>query len=164
MVVAAIAGGVAAVSVVAKYKANAAQKAAAEEQARSIQAAAVSKPAATVSRAKVKSSGTRKAAQVTTAAEQPQSAQPDTPGTPARPIPSTDELESSGASQLPPYLAVSVPPQGIREEKRGKATYMLWDTHRQQLATDDVYVLKRDVSEGKFVKLNGVKAQVAKAP
>ena len=61
-------------------------------------------------------------------------------------------------------MAVPVPPQGIPAEKRGKATYMLWDTHKQQLATDDVYVLKKEVQEGKLVKLNGVKAQVAKAP
>ena len=65
---------------------------------------------------------------------------------------------------MPNFLAVPVPPQNIPEEKGRTATYMLWDTHRQQLATDDVYVLKREVRGGATVKLDRVKAKVAANP
>ena len=184
MVIVAISSGVAAVAVIAKYKASAEQKAAAEQQMRSLHAAVAAKSGATPGSAKVKSHATAKVAPTThgaarktvgsaaASAANPDAAateklpppQTDVPGAPARPIPSTDELEDSAARLLPPYIAVPVPPQGIPAEKRGKATYMLWDTHKQQLATDDVYVLKKEVQEGKLVKLNGVKAQVAKAP
>ena len=187
MVIVAISSGVAAVAVIAKYKASAEQKAAAEQQMRSLHAAVAAKSGATPGSAKVKSHATAKVAPTThgaarktvgsatasaasaanpdaAATEKLPPAQPDVPGTPARQIPSTDELDDSAARLLPPYMAVPVPPQGIPAEKRGKATYMLWDTHKQQLATDDVYVLKKEVQEGKLVKLNGVKAQVAKAP
>ena len=84
-------------------------------------------------------------------------------GFPARPIPSSEEMEKSLEHRLPAYLAVPVPRQEIASEEGGKATCMLWDMHRQQLATDDVYVLKNEVRNGATVKLNGVKAQVANA-
>ena len=183
MVIVAISSGVAAVAVIAKYKASAEQKAAAEQQMRSLHAAVAAKSGATPGSAKVKSHATAKVAPTThgaarktvgsaaasaanpdAAAEKLPPTPVDVPGSPARQIPSTDELDDSAARLLPPYMAVPVPPQGIPAEKRGKATYMLWDTHKQQLATDDVYVLKKEVQEGKLVKLNGVKAQVAKAP
>ena len=53
--------------------------------------------------------------------------------------------------------------QNIPAEEGGKATYMVWDTHRQQLATDDVYVVNREARAGATVKLNGIKAKVAAA-
>lgn len=74
-----------------------------------------------------------------------------------------EALVASAAAHLPKYLAVSVPSQGIAAEQGGKSTVMLWDTHRQRLVTDDVYVLKRDLRAGVTVKLNGVKAHVASA-
>ena len=74
-----------------------------------------------------------------------------------------ESLVASAAAHLPKYLAVAVPPQGVAEEQGGKSTIMLYDTQRQQLVTDDVYVLKKGVRAGKTVKLNGVKAYVASA-
>ena len=117
--------------------------------------------------------GTRKAASAAAAANpdpthavatgKPQPAQPGEPANLPRPIPSTDELDAGGARHLPHFLAVSVPPQNIPAEAGGKATYMVWDTHRQQLATDDVYVVNKDVRAGATVKLDGMKAKIAKA-
>ena len=166
------AGAIVAVIVIAKYKANPQQIAAAEEQVRAIYAEAAT-PASKRQRAHVNAETKHAAAPAEGAVnaaggrvadgKKPQAAQADVPETPARPIPSTDELDTSGARHLPHYLAVPVPPQNIPEEKDGKATYMLWDTHRQQLATDDVYVLKNDVRNGKIVKLDGFKAKIAKA-
>jgi len=78
----------------------------------------------------------------------------------ARPIPSTDDL----AASVPQFIAVPVPPRRVPEEQGGKATYMLYDTHRQTLASDDVFVLNRDIRNQATVDLGGVKASVARNP
>jgi len=162
MLVGAIAGGGAVVTVVvvAKYKANEQQKAAAAERARAATLALAAHAPLAKHRATAPSEPRQQAAATNPAAavvEKPQ------PGQPARPIPTPEEMEEALTHKLPAYLAVPVPKQQIAAEERGEATYMLWDTHRQQLVTDDVYVLKHDVRAGVTVKLNGVKAHVASA-
>jgi hypothetical protein len=180
--VGAIAGasaGTVAIVVIAKYKADERQKAAAEQQARiatvALAAHSVSKRHRSRARAESKKRNAETADQSneagatkpgttdTASVGQPQPAQPGAPSNTARPIPSAEEMEEALAHRLPAYLAVPVPRQQIAAEERGQATYMLWDTHRQQLVTDDVYVLKHDVRDGATVKLNGLKAQVANA-
>ncbi len=155
------AGAVVTVVVVAKYKANEKQKAAAAERARAATVALAAQAPAGKHRARAqveprqKITATNPAAAV--AVQNPQ------PGQPARPIPTPEEMEEALTHKLPAYLAVPVPKQQIAAEEKGEATYMLWDTHRQQLVTDDVYVLKHDVRAGVTVKLGGVKAHVASA-
>lgn len=137
------------IDVIAKYKANQEQRAAADRRARAAYAAAMNR-----SRSRAKAAAKAKArATQSVPASQSSSA--------ARSIPSTDEVEKSAKAGVPKYLAVSVPPQENTQEKGGKGTYMLWDTQKQQLASDDVYVVKNDVRNGSTVKLNGVKAEVA---
>ncbi len=75
----------------------------------------------------------------------------------------TESLSASASAHMPRYLAVNVPMQGVAEERKGKSTVMLWDTRRNQLVTDYVYVLKRELQEGKTVKIAGVSAHVAAA-
>ena len=153
------AGTVVAVVVVAKYKANEQQKAVAAERARAATVAIAAQAPAVKHRAKVQPEPRQKIAATNAAAvvENPQ------PGQPARAIPTPEEMEEALTHKLPAYLAVPVPKQQIAAEAKGEATYMLWDTHRQQLVTDDVYVLKHDVRAGVTVKLSGVKARVASA-
>ncbi len=154
------AGTVVAVVVVAKYKANEQQKAAAAERARAATVAIAAQAPVAKHSAKSQPQPRQKIAVTNPAAavvENPQ------PGQPARAIPTPEEMEEALTHKLPAYLAVPVPKQQIAAEEKGEATYMLWDTHRQQLATDDVYVLKHDVRAGVTVKLNGVKARVASA-
>lgn len=171
MVIGAIAGaGTVAIIVIAKYKANAAQIAAAKQQVHAIYADAA-KPASQRKREHVKDAKRRADAAAAVNADagdvavggKPQAAHAAEAANLPQPIPSTDELDTSGARHLPHFLAVPVPPQHIPAEEGGKATYMVWDTHRQQLATDDVYVVNRDVRAGAIVKLDGMKAKVAKA-
>lgn len=69
--------------------------------------------------------------------------------------------DASAAAHLPKYLAVSVPLQGVAEERNGKGAVMLWDTRRNQLVNDSVYVLKRELQDGRTVKIAGYQAQVA---
>ena len=153
------AGTVVAVVVVAKYKANEQQKAAAAERARAATVAIAAQAPAAKHHAKAQPQPRQKIAATNAAAvvENPQ------PGQPARAIPTPEEMEEALTHKLPAYLAVPVPKQQIAAEEKGEATYMLWDTHRQQLVTDDVYVLKHDVRAGVTVKLSGVKARVASA-
>ncbi len=153
------AGTVVAVVVVAKYKANEQQKAAAAERARAATVAIAAQAPVAKHSAKSQPQPRQKIAATNpaTVVENPQ------PGQPARAIPTPEEMEEALTHKLPAYLAVPVPKQQIAAEEKGEATYMLWDTHRQQLATDDVYVLKHDVRAGVTVKLNGVKARVASA-
>ena len=153
------AGAVVTVVVVAKYKANEKQKAVAAERARAATVALAKAPAAK-HRAKAQPEPRQKITATNPAAVAVQNPQP---GQPARPIPTPEEMEEALTHKLPKYLAVPVPKQQIAAEEKGEATYMLWDTHRQQLVTDDVYVLKHDVRAGVTVKLGGVKAQVASA-
>lgn len=164
-------GAVVTAVVIAKYKANEQQKAAAAERARIATVALAAKPAAAKpagrkQRAAVEA-GMKNRAPVTVTAPatvKPQaSARAETPAAPARSLPSAEEVDQALTHNLPAYLAVPVPRQEIAAEERGQATYMLWDTHRQQLKSDDVYVLKRDVRDGATVKLAGLKAQVASA-
>ena len=164
MVIGAIAGAgtVITLVVIAKYKANAQQIAVAQAEVRAYYAEAA-KPASKPGGAHPKVEARHAAAPAPGAGEKPQAAQAEVHENPARPIPSTDELDTSGARHLPHFLAVPVPPQNIPAEEGGKATYMVWDTHRQQLATDDVYVVNREARAGATVKLNGIKAKVAAA-
>ena len=173
MVIGAIAGaGTVAIIVIAKYKANAAQIAAAQQQVHAFYADAA-KPASQRKHDHVKdakkhadaaAAGVANAeAGHVAAGGKPQPAHAAEAANLPQPIPSTDELDTSGARHLPHFLAVPVPPQHIPAEEGGKATYMVWDTHRQQLATDDVYVVNRDVRAGAIVKLDGMKAKVARA-
>ena len=164
------AGAVVAIVVIAKYKANARQIAAAKEQVRAVYADAAkpkserghphltekARNAATAPEPAAKAGAAQAAKAEKAAAAEVADATP-------RQIPSTDELDTSGARHLPRFLAVPVPPQNIPAEQGGKGTYMVWDTHRQQLATDDVYVVDRDVRAGSIVKLDGMKAKIAKA-
>lgn len=158
-----------AVVVIAKYKANERQKAAAEEQARiaTVALAQTAKPAPRKQSSVVEAASKQRLAQpragnpVTAPVVKQQPAKAGVAAAPARPIPSAEEMDKALARELPAYLAVPVPRQQIAAEEGGQATYMLWDTHRQQLATDDVYVLKNDVRNGATVKLDGIKAQVA---
>lgn len=166
---AAAAGTMVAIVVVAKYKANERQKAAAEEQARiaTVALAQTAKAAPRKQRSVVEAASKKRIAEtgpgnpVTAPVEKPRAGKVQVAATPARPIPSAEEMDKALARELPAYLAVPVPRQQIAAEEGGQATYMLWDTHRQQLATDDVYVLKNDVRNGATVKLDGIKAQVA---
>ncbi len=155
------AGTVVAVVVVAKYKANERQKTAATARARAATVELAAHPVAGKHHVKAQAAPKKKAAaanpDVVVAVENPK------PEQPARPIPSPEEMEEALTHKLPKYLAVPVPKQQIAAEEKGEATYMLWDTHRQQLVTDDVYVLKHDVRAGVTVRLNGVKAHVASA-
>lgn len=92
---------------------------------------------------------------------QPEQTAPRPVARSTRPIPGTEELARSLAPQGPQFIAVPVPAQNVAEEKRGKATYMLWDTHRQRLASDDVLVMNREARAGSTVKIDGVSARVA---
>jgi hypothetical protein len=162
------AGTVVAVVVVAKYKANEKQKAAAAERARAATVALAAQAPVAKHPPKEQAAAKRKAkaALSETAAVTVEKPQPEKPGVaaiPGRHVPTADEMEEAITHKIPPYLAVPVPKQQIAAEEKGEATYMLWDTHRQQLVTDDVYVLKHDVRAGVTVKLNGVKAHVASA-
>jgi hypothetical protein len=71
-----------------------------------------------------------------------------------------EALLASANAQLPRYLAVPVPPQGIAAEQGAKATVMLWDTRRHRLASEDVLVLDRQVSPGVALKVDGLTARV----
>jgi hypothetical protein len=158
-----------AIVVVAKYKANERQKAAAAEQARiaTVALAETAKPAPRKQRAVVEAASKKRVTEtgasnpVVAPVDKPRSSKREVAAAPARPIPSAEEMDKALAHELPAYLAVPVPRQQIAAEEGGQATYMLWDTHRQQLATDDVYVLKSEVRNGATVKLDGIKAQVA---
>ncbi len=154
------ASAVVAIVVVAKYKANEQQKAAAAQRARAATVTLAAQAPAAKRHVKKKVAA---AAPNEAAVAVPAPAQPALAANPARPIPTAEEMEEALTHKLPAYLAVPVPKQQIAAEERGEATYMLWDTHRQQLVTDDVYVLKHDVRAGVTVKLNGVKAQIASA-
>ena len=163
------AGTVVAIVVVAKYKANEAQKAAAAERARAATLALAAKAPVTARHPKEQAAAKRlnKKADpeaLATVVEKPQpEKKAGVAAIPARHVPTADEMEEAITHKIPAYLAVPVPKQEIAAEAKGEATYMLWDTHRQQLVTDDVYVLKHDVRAGVTVKLDGVKAQVASA-
>jgi molecular chaperone GrpE (heat shock protein) len=177
---------VSALVVLAKYKANGRQKAAAEASARAISAAAL-KPVYEKRRAKVREESQQKIAatereyarKIDAARIAPPNTAPPTlrlqqekqaavakiqaeevERIAVRPIPSIDELKSA----LPQFIAVPVPPQNVSEEQGGKGTYMLYDTHRQQLATDDVYVLNREPRDRSTVKIDGLSARIAKNP
>ena len=153
------AGAVVTVVVVAKYKANEKQKAAAAERAR----AATVVLAAQAPEGKHRGGAHSEPRQKVAATNAAVAVENPPPGQPVRPIPTPEEMEEALTHKLPAYLAVPVPKQQIAAEEKGEATYMLWDTHRQQLVTDDVYVLKHDVRAGVTVKLGGVKAHVASA-
>jgi hypothetical protein len=71
-----------------------------------------------------------------------------------------EALLASANAQLPRYLAVPVPAQGIPAERGAKATIMLWDTRAQRLASEDVLVLDREVSPGVAVNVDGLTARV----
>ncbi len=164
------AGTVVAVVVVAKYKANEAQKAAAAARARAATVALAQQAPVTTRRPKEQAAAKRlsKKADPTALATTVEKPQPEKKNAavaaiPARHVPTADEMEEAITHKIPAYLAVPVPKQQIAAEEKGEATYMLWDTHRQQLVTDDVYVLKKDVRAGVTVKLDGVKAQIASA-
>ena len=160
------AGAVVTVVVVAKYKANEQQKAAAAARARAATVALAANPPPKHP-AKVRPEPRTKVAAANAEAavvvEKPQPGQPAVAVAPVRPIPTPEEMEEALTHKLPKFLAVPVPKQHIAAEERGEATYMIWNTHRQELVTDDVYVLKHDVRAGVTVKLNGVKAYVASA-
>lgn len=160
------AGAVVTVVVVAKYKANEQQKAAAAERARAAVVALAAQAPVEKRSARANAEAKKKAAAVVVdeaAVAKPAPGQPGAAAIPARPMPTPEEMEEALTHKLPAYLAVPVPKQQIAAEEKGEATYMLWNTHRQQLVTDDVYVLKHDVRAGVTVKLNGVKARVASA-
>lgn len=162
------AGTVVAIVVVAKYKANEQQKAAAAQRARAAtmslaaQAPIATRPPKTQAAAK-RLAKTANPEATAVVVEKPKPEKPGVAAIPARHVPTADEMEEAITHKIPAYLAVPVPRQQIAAEEKGEATYMLWDTHRQQLVTDDVYVLKHDVRAGVTVKLNGVKAHVASA-
>ncbi len=213
MVIGAVAGAVTIAVVVAKYKANAEQKAAAEQRAHAVMARAA-QPRIEHKRAQVRAASQKKTADIEARyakriaqAQGPSAAQLEaekkkeiekaqsqssvelaaldrewsslggssasglkadtTPaGTAVEPYATnqdTESLSASASAHVPRYLAVNVPMQGVAEERKGKSTVMLWDTRRNQLVTDYVYVLKRDLPEGKTVKIAGVSAQVASA-
>ncbi len=78
------------------------------------------------------------------------------------PVASTRDKEAlvaSATAHVPNYIAVSVPAQGIAAEAGGRSNVMLWDTRRQQLASEDVLVLDRKPDEGKKLKVDGLTAQ-----
>ena len=88
----------------------------------------------------------------------------DPPSAPVEDVPvassrDRDALIASAAAHLPHYIAVSVPAQGNQAEQGGKATIMLWDTQRQQLAGEDVLVLDRRPESGKTIKVEGIAAK-----
>lgn len=162
-----------AIVVLAKYKANAHQKTVATENARAVLVAAT-RPIYEKRRVLVRAEATRKIAaaerqyarnheekQATVAKIEAEKAsqiakldvEEKAPPVQPRPIPNMDQ-----------FIAVKVPPQHVPEEEGGKATYMLYDTHRQQLASDDVFVLNRDPRDRSVVKVNGISARVASNP
>jgi hypothetical protein len=162
-----------AIVVLAKYKANAHQKAVAMENAHAALVAAA-KPVYEKRRILVRDEAKKKIAaaerqyarnhelkQATVAKIEAEKAaqiakldvEEKSPAVQPRPIPNADQ-----------FIAVKVPPQHVPEEEGGKATYMLYDTHRQQLASDDVFVLSRDPRDRSVVKVNGISARVAGNP
>jgi hypothetical protein len=154
------------VVVVAKYKANEQQKAAAAERARFATVALAANPPPkrpAKAPAQPRNKVAPAAADTAVVVDKPKPGQPAVAAIPARPLPTPEEMEEALTHKLPKYLAVPVPKQQIAAEERGEATYMVWNTHKQELMTDDVYVLKHDVRAGVTVKLNGVNAFVASA-
>lgn len=63
-------------------------------------------------------------------------------------------------ADVPRYIAVPVPSQGIEAEKSGKALVVVMDTRTQHPASDDVLVLDRQPAIGKDIKVDGVTARV----
>lgn len=176
------------VIVLAKYHASAKQKAIAEQQARAVVARAA-KPAHDKRRAGVHADSAKKieatrrdydtrisalsktqpAAHGSVAADEVRRLQQEKEQTLARLQADADrsmnDEEASQASareHLPHYIAVPVPPQEIAAEQGAKATIMVWDTRLQRLASENVLVLDRQISNGVDVKADGITARYVK--
>lgn len=72
-----------------------------------------------------------------------------------------ETLIAALTSQVPRFVAVPVPAQGIEAEKSGKALVVVMDTRTQNPASENVLVLDRVPPVGKDVKLDGVTARIA---